>query len=154
MIQVALDWNCVIGLEEERPCAPSIRQLQTWYNQGRIALCISSPSRLENPRSRDKISISEEEWEEKMRGVGLADRELRPARTRTFLMADGSHLFDDGLEHLIRREIHTILFPNIDYRYDYYCHRMGVEPYGLYGFINLSEAHRAASEEQRHVAKK
>ncbi len=71
MFQVALDWNCVISLEEGRPYAPHIRQLQAWHNQGKIALCMSSPSRLENPRSPDRTSISEEEWEAKMRDVGF-----------------------------------------------------------------------------------
>ncbi len=154
MIQVALDWNCVIDLEEGRPCVPHIRQLHAWHDQGKVALCISAPSRLENPRSPDRISIGEEEWEEKMRSVGLAGIELRPARLRTFLGEDGSHLFDDHLEHLIRQEIHAILFPTIDYYYDDYCHRLGVEPIRLNGFLNLSEAHQAANEKQRRITKK
>ncbi len=80
--------------------------------------------------------------------------ELRPARTRTFHGEDGSDFFDDHLEHLIRQEIHTILFPNIDYFYDDYCHRLGVEPIHLNGFLNLTVAHQAASEKQRRIAKK
>lgn len=152
--QVALDWNCIISLEEGRPDVVYLRQLQTWHMQGKITLWFPGPSRLENPRDREKLSIGHEEWDTKMRNVGLADIELRYATTRAFLSRDGRYIFDESLEHLIRREIHAILSPSIDYMYNDYCLREGVEPYNMHAFLNLSEVHQAATEKQRRIARK
>ena len=154
MIQVAFDWNCIIDLEEDHPVAPILRQIQTWYDLGKIALCISSTIRLENPQNHDALVIDESEWASKLHSVGLGAIELRSSSPRAFLAPDGSNLFDDSLEQLVMREIHTILFPNIDFSYYDYCRRMNVEPYTPRGFINLSEAHRAANGERRRVTKK
>jgi hypothetical protein len=155
MIQVALDWNCIIELEAESPVAHSIRQIQAWYNQGKVVPCISAPSRLENPQDHGAVVIDEVEWNRKLNAVGLGGIELRSARTnRAFRGADGSYLFDSNLELLILQEIHTILFPNIDFAYSDYCRRCHVEPISLFGFLNLSAAHRAASEEQQRVTQK
>src|SRR6266571_7669115 len=129
MIQVAFDWNCIIALEEERPSAPALRQIQAWYKEGLIGLCISSPSRLENPRLASPkdtdvgedippLAIDEEEWKKKMRGVGLEGIELRPARTRAY---SGPMTFDHNLDQLIMWEIHHLLFPKIDFSYYDYC---------------------------------
>jgi len=156
MIQVALDWNCIIELEEKRQEAPFIRQIQAWYNQGKVVLCISAPSRLENPQDRGAVVIDEVEWNRKLNAVGLGGIELRSSRTnRDFHGADGSYLFVNyNLELLILQEIHTILFPNIDFAYSDYCRRCHVEPISPFGFLNLSAAHHAASEEQQRVAQK
>jgi hypothetical protein len=116
MIQVALDWNCIIELEEERPSAPFLRQFQHWAMQGHIALCLSAPSRLENPQGSTKAVI-EEEWTSKLRRTELEGIEIRWPRTRAFVGADGSSIFDGQIEDLVRRKIHDILFPGIDYSY-------------------------------------
>ena len=153
MINVCLDWNCIIGLEEEREYSPALRQIREWYKHGKIKLCISSPSRLENPKpSPDDpypTAIDEAEWEKKMTGIGLEGIELRPARSRSYnppLMT-----FDFSLDLLIMRKIHDLLFPKIDFSYDDYCRRKNVEPIVIHGFLNLTEAYQAASKKQRRV---
>lgn len=162
MIQVALDWNCIIDLEEERESASAIRQIQALYNQGRIALCISSPSRMENPRIKiptDEeaaaynypIVIEEEEWNKKMRGVGLEGIELRSASTVSFLGADGSYNFDFTLEQLVMRQIHEKLFPKIDFYLQDYYRRRGVEPIDMNNRVSIGDAFNAASKKQRSV---
>src|SRR5712691_8486967 len=89
MINVWFDWNCIIGLEIEREYSPALRQIREWYKQGKIVLCISSPSRLENAQRTDPDNpfptvIDEAVWQKKMSGIGLEWIELRSARTRSY----------------------------------------------------------------------
>ena len=154
MINVCLDWNCVIGLEEEREYSPSLRQIREWYKQGKIAMCISSPSRLENAQRTDPDNpfptvINEAEWQKKMAATGLEGVELRSATTRSY--APPLMTFDNSLDMLIRRKIHQLLFPDIDYDYIDYCARKGVEPVFSQGFPNLTQAFQAASKKQWRV---
>lgn len=154
MITVCLDWNCIIDREEEREHAPALRQIQEWYKQKKINLCISLPSRLENaqrtrPDDQYPTVIHEVVWNKKMSAIGLEDIELRPARTRSYgppLMT-----FDFSLDLLIRRNMHDLLFPEIDFSYDDYCRRRNVEPVVSDGFLNLSQALQATSREQWRV---
>ena len=145
MMNVCLDWNCIIDLEEEREDSPALRQIREWYKQDKIGLCISSPSRLENPKpSPDDpypTVIDEAEWEKKMNGIGLEGIELRPARMT----------FGPSLDLLIMRKIHDLLFPKIDFWYNDYCRRKNVEPVVIHGFLNISEALQAASKKQQRV---
>lgn len=154
MINTCLDWNCIIGLEEEREYSSALRQIREWYKQGKIGLCISSPSRLENakrtsPDDPYPTVIDEAVWEKKMSGIGLEGIELRPARVRCYnppLMT-----FDFSLDLLIMRKIHDILFPEIDFSYDDYCRRKNVEPVVSHEFLNLSQAYQATSKKQWRV---
>ncbi len=107
MINVCLDWNCIIGLEEEREYSPALRQIREWYKQGKIALCISSPSRMENHRSRDRRFYDEKEWNEKLRNVDLEGIELRSSKPRFFNVP--------GLQPVLIRAIHDRLFPNVPF---------------------------------------
>src|SRR5260370_37480929 len=76
MTNVCLDWNCIIGLEEEREYSPALRQIREWYKQGKIVLCTSSPSRLEtaqrtNPHIPYPTVMDEAVWQKKMSRIGL-----------------------------------------------------------------------------------
>ena len=154
MINACLDWNSIIGLEEEREYSPALRQIREWYKQGKIELCISSPSRLENaqrtsPDNPHPTVIDEAVWEKKMSGIGLEGIVLRSARIRCYdppLMTS-----DPSLDLLIMRKIHDLLFPKIDYWYDDYRRRKNVEPVVMHGFLNLSQAYQDASEKQWRV---
>lgn len=55
VIQVALDWICILELEEARAEAPFLRQIQHWAEQGDITLCLCAPAKLENPRDRSQV---------------------------------------------------------------------------------------------------
>lgn len=154
MINVCLDWNCIIGLEEEREYSPALRQIREWNKQGKIALCISSPSRLENAQRTDPDNpfptvIDEAVWQTKMSGIGLEGIELRSATTRSY--SPPLMTFDNSLDMLIRQKIHNLLFPEIDYHYVDYCARKGVEPVLSQGFPNLTQAYKVASKKQWRV---
>ena len=105
MITVCLDWNCIIELEEERQSAPAIRQIREWFKQGKFVLCISAPSRLENHQSSNKRVYNQDEWNEKLRNVGLEEIELRSSSSRSFLDENGNHNFFIDEEKLLMREI-------------------------------------------------
>jgi hypothetical protein len=119
MITVCLDWNCIVALEEEREYSPDIRQIREWHQQGKVALCMARPSRLENHRLKDRTIYNEQEWTEKLRSVDLENIELRPA--------NGRFLTYPGLEQIIIREILSRLFPSAPFTYQEYAKLKHVE---------------------------
>jgi hypothetical protein len=154
MINTCLDWNCIIGLEEEREYSPALRQIREWCKQGKIGLCISSPSRLENaqrtsPDDPYPMVIDDAVWQKKMSRVGLEGIELRPARTRSY--SPPLMTFDFSLDVFIMRKIHDLLFPEIDFYYDDCCRRKNVEPVVKHGFHNLTQAYQNANKKQWRV---
>ncbi len=147
MITVCLDWNCIIGLEEEREYAPALQQIREWYKQRKIALCIAGPIRLENPRSKDRGVYNEQEWTEKLRNVGLEGIKLRPAIGRF-------HNYPE-LEQIIIREIHNRVFPDVPFSFRDYAALKNVElpePRIFYSFPqSLQEEFEQETHEQRQL---
>jgi hypothetical protein len=119
MITVCLDWNCILALEEEREYSSAVRQIREWYRQGKIALCIARPSRLENHRSMTRVTYNEQEWAEKLRNAGLEDIELR--------LAGGRFQAFPGLDQAIIREIHHRIFREVPFMYQDYAELKNVE---------------------------
>ncbi len=150
MITVCLDWNCIIELEEERKYAPALQQIREWYKQGKIALCIAGPSRLENHRSKNRGVYNEQEWTEKLRNVGLDGIELCPAgpRFRSY----------PGLDAILIREIHNRLFPEVPFSLQDYAALKKVElpePRVFYSFPqSLQEEFEQETPEQRKLRRK
>jgi hypothetical protein len=147
MITVCFDWNCIIELEEERDYAPALQQIREWYKQGKIALCIAGPSRLENHRSKDRGVYNEQEWNEKLRNVGLEGIELRPAGPR--------FLNYPGLDPILIREIHNRLFSDVPFSFQEYAALKKVElpePRVFYSFPqSLQEEFEQETPEQRKL---
>jgi hypothetical protein len=154
MINVCLDWNCVIALEEERNSAPALREIRKWYKQSKIELCISSPSRLENPQSRDRRVIGENEWSEKLRNVGLEGIELHPSGRRSFSDVHGVHHWDFGVEQILMREVHVRLFPKIDFLWRDYARNQNIDLSDPPDLFSLQEECEQESEEQRNLGRK
>lgn len=147
MINVCLDWNCIIGLEEEREYSPALRQIREWYKQGKIVLCISSPSRMENHQSRDKRFYDENEWNEKLRNVALEGIELRSPNSRFFYIP--------GLQPILIQMIHERLFPKVTFSYQDYAQDKHVElpePHGIP--FSLQEELEKENQEQRQLSRK
>src|SRR5713226_9771450 len=154
MIQIDLDWNCIIDLEEDRPAAPYLRQIQAWRDQGMVHLCMAASHRLENPRSLDVPTINQDTWKEKLRKVDLADIELREARFRGFLGPDGILQFDIQLDRWVMEEIHNRLSPGIDFQYYVYCARCGVDPINRRLRPSLDAVYKEIEEDQVYVLRK
>ena len=150
MITVCLDWNCIIELEEKRKYAPALQQIQRWYRQGKIALCIAGPSRLENHRSESRGVYNDQEWTEKLRNVGLEGIELRPAGPRFFTYP--------GLDPILIREIHNRVFPDVPFSFQDYAALKNVElPERSIFFTfpqSLQEEFEQETPEQRKLRRK
>ena len=150
MITVCLDWNCIIALEEEREYAPAIQQIREWYKQGKIALCIAGPSRLENHRSKDRITYNEQEWTGKLRNVGLEGIVLRPAGPRFFTYP--------GLDPILTREIHNRLFTDVPFSFQDYAELKNVELPERSIFFSFPQSFQKEleqeTEEQRELSRK
>jgi hypothetical protein len=150
MINICLDWNCIMALEEERKYSPALRQIREWYKQGKIALCIPSPSRMENHQSRDRRFYDEKEWNKKLRNVDLEGIELRSSKPR--------FLNYWGIEQVLIREIHDRLFPNVPFLYRDYAQDQNVElpePHGVFFSLqSLKEELEKENQEQRDLGRK
>lgn len=150
MITVCLDWNCIIELEEERDYALPLQQIREWYKQGKIALCIAGPSRLENHRSKDRITYNEQEWNEKLHNIGLEGIELRPAGPRFFTYP--------GLHSEIIQEIHNRVFPDDPFSFQDYAELKNVElpPRSIFFSFPKSFQEELAQEtdEQKRISRK
>ena len=150
MITVCFDWNCIIELEEERDYALPLQQIREWYKQGKIALCIAGPSRLENHLSKDRITYNEQEWTEKLRNVGLEGIELRPAGPRFFNIP--------GLNPIIIQEIHNRLFSAVPFSFQEYAELNNVELPERSIFVSFPKSFleelEQETEEQRELNRK
>ncbi len=150
MITVCLDWNCIIELEEEREYALPLQQIREWYKQGKIALCIAGPSRLENHRSKDRITYNEQEWNEKLRNIGLEGIELRPAGPRFFTYP--------GLHSQIIQEIHNRVFPDDPFSFQDYAKLKKVELPERSIFVSFPKSFQEElaqeTDEQKRISRK
>jgi hypothetical protein len=151
----------MIELEEDRPAAPALRQIREWYKQERIALCMYSYSVLENPRliasenedaekDTHQSTITGDIWNRKMILVGLENIEMRSAGQRSYSLKGEVHVhtFDFSLDQLLMREIHRLLFPNIDFDLSEYFRSLGLEPIPMNSTISLTEPSNIESTEQ------
>jgi hypothetical protein len=144
MIQIALDWNCVIDLEEDRLAAPYLRHILAWRDQGIVHLCMAGAHRLENPRSWDVPTINQETWEEKLRNVGLAGIELREAKSR----------FGIQLDRWVMEEMQNRLSPGTDFLFYVYCARSGVDPIDRRRHPTLDAVYQEVEDDQKYVLRK
>ena len=147
MIQVALDWNCVIEIEEARKQLPYLQQLQQWYTEGKIALCLLTTVMLENPRGLGTLAIDSETLKHKLRAVGLEGIEIRSTQNRGLQRGDGVVVYDMQIERWLTQVIQARLFPNVPARYDDYCRQQGVELIP----IPADHLHRASWLRERSV---
>ena len=154
MITVCLDWNCIIELEEDRPSAPALCQIREWYKQGKIVLCISTSSRMENHKSPDKRVYDIDEWNEKLHNIGLEGIELRESRPRAFLDGKGTYTFFLYEEQLLMREVHSRLFPGVDFMLRDYARSQNIKLPDPPGIFSLRAYLEQENDEQKKLHRK
>jgi hypothetical protein len=126
MPNVTLDKNCVIDLEEGRSASVDVRRLIELNDSSRICVCL--PAIMASERLRDGTYRSNfigfEEW---LQSLGLAHLKLLyPPAYLDITFFDRS-IFADEYDDL-EKQIHAILFPDLEFTFADFCAARGVEP--------------------------
>ncbi|GAC1349452.1 MAG: hypothetical protein NVSMB27_22730 [Ktedonobacteraceae bacterium] len=95
-----------------------------------------------------------DEWNEKLRNVGLEGIELRESRPRAFLDGKGVHNFFIYEEQLLMREIHSRLFPNVEFLLGDYAQNQNVTMPDPPGIFSLQAYLEQENGEQRKLSRK
>ena len=127
MLTFTLDTNCIIAVEEARSEATSILQLASAHRSGLASVGVVAISASE--RQKDGGNLKNfAEFKQKLSWLGLGDLVLlEPMMYWGVTYWDFGLLSDDKMVSL-EREIHHILFPNIQFSWVDHCNNLGLNP--------------------------
>lgn len=112
MHRFALDTNCIIDLEENRPNSEHLNQIIEESRNGNVELAVVAVSASEN-QPGGEINRSYSSFEEKLLSVGLSDAtELLPLAIWDVFYWDHALWSDEAMEKL-SDDIRNVLFPGI-----------------------------------------
>jgi hypothetical protein len=123
-VKVTLDRNGLINLKNGTGEIESLRRLRDLHMRGSIKLCIPAISASE--RQRDGTTLdSYSKFEAFLASIGLRGREeLMPMCYIDVCYWNHCLLTEPDMERL-ERQIHEILFPNIEFNYEAYAAQLG-----------------------------
>jgi len=122
-----LDTNCLIDIEQNRPAAREVRALADAHAAGTADVAVIAMSASENPRPGRSIH-SFSEFEGRLATLGLAHLNIvSPMMYLDISFWDHGLWADDAMVDL-ERQIHSILFPNMQFLWKDYCHDEGIDP--------------------------
>ena len=124
-MNVTLDTNCIIDLEESRPPAAALHGLIERHERGVIRLRVTGISASER-QPDGQYAPNFELFRQKLANAGLNEVEiLKPISYWGVTYWDWCLWTNDKLVEL-ERQIHSILFPNIEFVYTDYCAARGI----------------------------
>lgn len=130
MIKVTLDHNCIIALENNEASAPYIKELINMNDKNKIILQVVSIGAAERlPDGRHISNITE--FKERIVVVGLGHVTILKPIAYWGLSFWGWGLNSDGPNgsmKTLEREIHKILFPEIEFEYVDFCKARNLNP--------------------------
>lgn len=115
-----LDTNCLIDLEEDRPGAAAVRALVDAHASGTVHVAILAISASEKQKGSGHLE-SFTEFQKRLVSLGLAHLELlRPMFYWDVTYWDWCIWSSSEMEER-ERNIHEVLFPNIEFLWSDYC---------------------------------
>lgn len=129
-MNVTLDTNCIIDLEGNRPVAPYLRMLIDLHEDQIIlrVVAIGVSERKTNGRYASDLA----EFRERITAVGLSGVEiLKPICYVGITFDDWCVVAGDRMVEL-ERKIQKLLFPNIEFSYDDFSRKHGLDPSNAY----------------------
>lgn len=125
-MNVTLDTNCLIDIEEDRENAIYLRQLIKWHRD-KINLRVVGVSASER-QPNGRIAKTFKEFKQKLRNISLGDIEiLKPIACFSIGFWDWCIYADDTMAEF-EKQIHHILFPDIEFSYKDYCLKKQINP--------------------------
>lgn len=108
-----LDTNCIIDIEDARPNKPFVRDLVELHGKDGINVAVSAIGASERQRTGG-YARNFSEFREKLKAIGLDHIELLPPLAYWGVCFWDHCVMADGADPL-ERQIHEILFPNIEF---------------------------------------
>ncbi len=126
-MNVTWDTNCVIDLENNAANAPNLRAPLALHSNHKITLRVSAISAPERQASRI-YAVNFADFRQRVITIGLTEGSiLKPMAYLDIAFYDWCVLPDDQMLKL-ERQIHEVLFPNIEFQYGMFCKAHGLDP--------------------------
>lgn len=123
MVRFTLDTNCLIDVEEARVDAPYIRELVSRQGNG-ITVAVSAIGASERQRNGG-YAQSFSEFQQKLNAIGFGGLEiLLPLAYMDICFWDHCVMADEA--DTLERDIHGVLFPNIEFLWIEYASARGL----------------------------
>lgn len=126
-MDITVDTNCLIDIEEDRESAIYLKQLYKWHRD-KINLRVVGISASER-QPNGRIAKTFKEFKQKLKNIGLENIEiLKPMSYISISYIGWAIISDESMEEF-ERQIHDILFPDIEFEYKDYCLKNNVSPF-------------------------
>ena len=120
-----LDTNCIIALDEERPEAAAVRTLADAHASGKAHVAIVAISASEKQKGGGHLE-SFVEFQQRLTSLGLGQLELLPPMFYWDVTYWDWCIWSDSEMEENERNIHEVLFPNIEFLWLDYCAAQGI----------------------------
>lgn len=122
-----LDTNCLIDIEENRPAAGAVRTLIDSHAAHLADVAVVAMSASEKPKGGRSIR-NFSEFQDRLAALGCAHLNIiLPMMYWDVTFWDHCHWVEDAMTDL-ERQIHAILFPNMQFLWQDYCRDKGIDP--------------------------
>ncbi len=122
-----LDTNCLIDIEKNRPAAAAVRMLADAHAAGTADLAVIAMSASENQKN-GQLLCDFAEFQGYLATLHLAHLNIvMPMMYWDISFWDHCFWSDDAMLDL-ERQIHSILFPNMQFLWEDYCRDNGIDP--------------------------
>ena len=126
-MKLTLDTNCIVDLEEGSGEADALLRIVEAHAAGRIVLRVAGISASERQPSGG-YAPTFTPFQDRLRAAGLASAEiLRPMVHLDTTYLDQMVLADERMLDL-ERQIHEILFPELEFQWEDFCRKRGFDP--------------------------
>lgn len=124
MIKVTLDNNCLINLEKRTCQWEAVKEIIKLSKQGELIACVCAMSASEYQKTKRPIYKEFENFLERIN----CDDILQILPMGYYDITYFEHCLWSGEKEVnLEKEIHNILFPNIEYSYEKYCKKNGIQ---------------------------
>lgn len=152
-MKVTLDTNCILALENNEPTAPSIRQLVSLHDAGKVSLQIVATSASELKPGREHPT-NFNDFEQKIAAVGLAHIEILPTLAYPGMaFPNGKYYPTGGQAAILERKIYDAIFQNSKSNFDSLTWSQRCDILALWSHIRF-DGDIFVTADERHLLKK
>lgn len=127
MIKLTLDRNCLISLRNKDGERGVIQEIIELHKNNKVAVFVCSISASEY-QSNDSVSPNYDDFTKFLKSIGCETLgEIQPMGYWDVSYWDHALWADDSMK-TAEKQIHEILFPNLEYEYKDYCNAKGIDP--------------------------
>jgi len=127
LLSFTLDTNCVISLDEDRPAAPAIRRLAEAHVTGKADVAVVAIMASEKQRPKRYIEDFQV-FEHRLQRLSIAHLRLLLPMSYFGVTFWGHGLWSYANMQALERNIHQILFPNVEFIWQDYCQSNELDP--------------------------